>query len=64
VLCVAFVRRNDHERLWKSEKTGEGTKGDEDGNLNGVGRLAGEVPQSVAVGLVVEMNPSLSAIAK
>jgi hypothetical protein len=36
-------------------------KGDEDAKLRRLDCLTSEVPQSVGVALVVEMNPSLSA---
>jgi hypothetical protein len=55
------VRRNDGECLWSGEKTDEATKGDEDAKLRWLDYLTSEVPQSVGVALVVEMNPSLSA---
>ena len=55
------MRRNDRECLWSGEKTDEGTKGDEDAKLRWLDCLTSEVPQSVGVALVVEMNPSLSA---
>ena len=53
------MRRNDGESLWSGEKTDEATKGDEDAKLRWLDCLTSEVPQSVGVALVVEMNPSL-----
>ena len=55
------MRRNDRECLRSGEKADEGTKGDEDAKLRWLDCLTSEVPQSVGVALVVEMNPSLSA---
>lgn len=55
------MRRTDRECLWRGEKTDEATKGDEDAKLRWLDCLTSEVPQSVGVALVVEMNRSLSA---
>ena len=55
------MRRNDGECLWRGENTDEAMKGDEDAKLRWLDCLTSEVPQSVGVALVVEMNPSLSA---
>ena len=51
----------NRECLWSREKTDEATKGNEGAKLRWLDCLTSEVPQSVGVALVVEMNPSLSA---